>query len=98
MKDQILRVVRQPIRKLSPNERLVAPAKLAVQYDLPRKWIVKGIVAALKYHHADDPQSVELAQMLGEKGLPGVLREVCQIEESSPLTEEIKKAWDDWSI
>ena len=52
MRDEILRVVRDPIRKLSPRERLVAPAQLAVEYDLPRRWIVKAIVAALHYRHA----------------------------------------------
>ncbi len=98
MKDQILRVVRQPIRKLSPNERLVAPAKLAVEYGLPREWIVKGIVAALKYHHANDEQSVELAQMLNTKGLAAVLSDVCRIDESSPLSKEIKQSWENWSI
>ena len=36
MRDEILRVVRDPIRKLSPRERLVAPANLAVEYGLPR--------------------------------------------------------------
>ena len=98
MKDQILRVVRQPIRKLSPNERLVAPAKLALDYGLPRQWIVKGIVAALKYHHCDDEQSVALAQMLNAKGLATVLSEVCKIDESSPLSKEIGKTWENWSI
>lgn len=98
MKDQILRVVRQPIRKLSHNERLVAPAKLALEYGLPRKWIVKGIVAALKYHHCKDEQSVELAQMLNAKGLAAVLSEVCKIDGSSPLSKEIGESWENWSI
>ena len=49
MRDEVLRVVRDPIRKLSPRERLVAPATLAVEYGLPRGEIVQGIVAALRY-------------------------------------------------
>ena len=98
MKDQILRVVRQPVRKLSAGERLVAPAKLAVEYDLPRKWIVKGIAAALKYHHNDDEQSIELAQMLNSQGLAAILSKVCGIDESSILHEEITQAWENFSI
>ena len=93
MRDEILRVVRDPVRKLSPRERLVAPAKLAVEYGLPRRWIVRGIVAALRYSHPGDPQSLELAQRLSREGLQPVLRDVCQIEPESPLGEEIEKTW-----
>jgi mannitol-1-phosphate 5-dehydrogenase len=98
MQDAILRVVRDPIRKLSPRERLVAPAKIAAEYGLPRKWIVQGIVAALKYRHPADPQSVELAEKLSQSGLRAVLEEVCTIETSSPLADEIEEAWDRWTL
>jgi len=91
MRDEILRVVRDPIRKLSPRERLVAPAKLAVEYGLPRRWIVRGIVAALRYSHPGDPQSLQLGRRLSSEGLQSVLREVCQVEPQSPLGEEIDK-------
>ncbi len=93
MRDEILRVVRDPIRKLSPRERLVAPAKLAVEYGLPRRWIVQGIVAALKYYHPGDAQSLELSRRLARDGLPEVLRHVCEIEPGSPLSREIEAAW-----
>ena len=96
LRDRILRVVRDPIRKLSARERLVAPAMLAVQYGLPREWIVKGIVAALKYRHADDDQSLWLAERLTRKGLASVLDEVCSIDGKSPLAEEIADAWSEW--
>ncbi|MFH1924384.1 MAG: hypothetical protein ABIP48_31415 [Planctomycetota bacterium] len=98
MKDAILRVVRDPIRKLSPRERLVAPAKMAVEYGLAREWIVKGIVAALKYRHPADPQSVELAQKLFRSGLRSVLGEVLTVEEGSPLADEIEEAWNRWPL
>ena len=98
MKDQILRVVRDPVRKLSPNERLVAPANLAVEYGLPRQWIVRGIVAAMKYHHPDDAQSVRLADMLASRPLSDVLAEVCRIEATSPLAGEIEQAWREWRL
>jgi mannitol-1-phosphate 5-dehydrogenase len=98
LRDQILRVVRDPIRKLSARERLVAPAMMAVEFGLPRQWIVKGIVAALKYQHPGDLQSLELADLLNQKGLEAVLREVCSIPPGSPLASEIAAAWKDWAI
>jgi len=94
MRDEILRVVRDPIRKLSPRERLVAPARLAVEYGLPRRWIVRGIVAALRYSHPGDPQSLQLARRLSSEGLQPVLRDVCQIEPQSPLGQEILRQWE----
>lgn len=98
MRDEVQRVVRDPIRKLSPKERLVAPALLAVDYGLPRTWIVRGIVAALKYRHPSDAQSLQLAQKLEQDGLPSVLSEVCGLPASTPLQAEILAAWQDWNV
>jgi len=96
--DAVLRVVRDPVRKLSPRERLVAPALFAVEYGLPRTWIVKGIVAALKYRHADDTQSLALSAKLAQQGVEATLGEVCQLASDSPLVAEIQAAWDAWSL
>ena len=98
LRDEVLRVVRQPIRKLSSRERLVAPALEAEQYGLPRVWIVRGIVAALKYQHPDDPQSVELAHKLEQNGLEATLEEVCDIDRQSALAQEIREAWACWEL
>jgi mannitol-1-phosphate 5-dehydrogenase len=97
MRDQVLRVVRDPVRKLSARERLVAPAMLAVEYGLPREWIVKGIVAAMKYRHRDDAQSLELGAQLEREGMPAVLEQVCSIDRHSPLADEISEAWEAWT-
>ena len=68
MRDEILRVVRDPIRKLSPRERLVAPAMLAVEYGLPRRGSSKASWPALRYRHPQDPQSVALSEQLARAG------------------------------
>ena len=93
MRDEVLRVIRDPIRKLSPRERLVAPAMLAVEYGLPRGEIVNAIIAALRYSHPKDPQSVALAEQLAQQGLSKVLENVCGIAPRSPLAVEIERAW-----
>ncbi len=93
MRDEVLRVIRDPIRKLSPRERLVAPAMLAVEYGLPRGEIVNAIVAALRYSHPADPQSVALSEQLAQQGLSKVLENVCGIAPRSPLAVEIEHAW-----
>lgn len=96
MRDEILRVVRDPIRKLSPRERLVAPANLAATYGLPRQRIVRAIVAALRYRHPDDAQSVALADRLCRQGLAQVLHDICHMAPDTPLAAEIELAWEQW--
>ncbi len=98
LRDEILRVARDPIRKLAPGERLLGPAVLAVAYGLPRRWICRGIVAALRYRDAGDPQSVELAQRLAHKGLRPVLEEVCGLGAQSSLAAEIEDVWRHWKL
>ncbi len=97
MRDEVLRVVRDPIRKLSPRERLVAPATLAVEYGLPRLAIVRGIVAAVRYRHPQDPQSMELSERVSRQGLEKVLADVCGIAAGTPLAVEIEQAWQEWN-
>jgi mannitol-1-phosphate 5-dehydrogenase len=94
MRDEILRVARDPIRKLAAGERLLGPAVLAAQYELPFDWIVKGIVAALRYQHAGDPQSQQLAAAIEQQGLRSVLRHVCRLDADSPLTAAIETRWN----
>ena len=96
MRDAVLRVVRDPIRKLSPRERLVAPAVFAAHQGLPHRWIVRGIAAALKYRHPADAASVLLAEKLERTGLAATLSEVCGLPPGSPLSDEIIRAWADW--
>jgi mannitol-1-phosphate 5-dehydrogenase len=98
LRDEVLRVVREPVRKLSSRERLVAPALLAEEYSLPRRWIVQGIVAALKYRHPADLQSLQLAEKLRQQGVAAVVEEVCGIRQGSALSAEIAQAWKDWQL
>jgi mannitol-1-phosphate 5-dehydrogenase len=93
MRDEILRVVRDPIRKLSPNERLVAPAMLAEQYGLSREWIVKGIAACLRYRHPSDAQSNVMAETIGIEGVISVIENICKISPRTALASDIAAAY-----
>ena len=93
LKDAILRVVRDPIRKLARHERLVAPALLAEEYGLARRWIVAGIVAALRYRHPADAQSLALGEQLALHGLDTVLEHVCGIQPDSALAAELRQVY-----
>ena len=98
MRDEILRVVRDPMRKLSARERLVAPALQAEELGASREWIVKGIAAALHYSHPVDAQSIELQARLERSGIEVVVAEVCGIAPDSSLGQEIVEAYNTFDL
>ena len=89
--DPVLRVVREPKRKLAPNDRLIKPALLALEVGVTPANLATAIAAALLYDHPDDPQAVELAGELKEKGVEQVLAGVGNLPANSPLTQLVKE-------
>lgn len=69
LNDDVNRVGREPIRKLSPNDRLIKPLAGTLEYGLPNKNLVNGVVMALQYRNEDDPQAVELAEYITKHGV-----------------------------
>lgn len=85
LKDDVVRVGREPLRKLSATDRLSKPTLTAAGYGLPVDHLLVGIAAALHYKNDQDPQSVELQQKVEKLGIRGVLKEVSGIEDESLL-------------
>ncbi|MGO4547585.1 mannitol-1-phosphate 5-dehydrogenase [Paenibacillus sp. 2TAB23] len=83
--DEIARIGRSPIRKLSPNDRLVRPALSAYQYGIPVDHLTAAMAAALYFNYPDDPESVELQAYLSEHGLHATLVKYTGLAEQHPL-------------
>ncbi|MAT17099.1 MAG: mannitol-1-phosphate 5-dehydrogenase [Leifsonia sp.] len=62
--DTVLRVGREPLRKLSRHERFIGPAAEIAENGGEPAALVRAIGAALAFRSDDDPQAVELAQRL----------------------------------
>jgi mannitol-1-phosphate 5-dehydrogenase len=62
--DTVERVGRQPLRKLSRNERFVGPAAELAERGLVSNALMRAMGAALRFDVADDPQSVEMFELL----------------------------------
>ncbi|MBE6976152.1 MAG: mannitol-1-phosphate 5-dehydrogenase [Ruminococcaceae bacterium] len=77
--DEVKRVAREPMRKLAPNDRLVGPMKMAMEYDLPVDNYAIGVAAAMLYDNPEDPQSVQLQALIADKGVIGALTEITGI-------------------
>jgi mannitol-1-phosphate 5-dehydrogenase len=87
--DTVERVGRQPLRKLSRHERFVGPAAELVERGMSASALVRAIGAALRFDVADDPQSVELHELLGSLGPGEFVAQVTGLEPSHPLFAEI---------
>jgi len=90
--DTIVRVGRDPIRKLGPQERLVGAAKLAYQYGIIPENVSRGIAAALLFDaEEEDKEAKKLTQMRRKEGIDTILRKICQVDLRDRLTVLIKK-------
>lgn len=88
--DEVDRVGRQPLRKLSANDRLIKPLLGTIEYGLPNGMLLKGIAAALKYRNSNDPQAVELQQSIEKEGVRSTLARYTQLAAESVEAQQIE--------
>lgn len=98
LKDLILRVVRDPLRKLSRPERLVAPAELAMEYRMPCDEIVRAIGAALHYRHPDDAQSVAMGERIEREGIEAASAGILGLPAGHPLVANVVEAYRAFTV
>ncbi|MCG0275832.1 MAG: mannitol-1-phosphate 5-dehydrogenase [Thermosediminibacteraceae bacterium] len=91
LEDPVVRVGRNPLRKLGPNDRLVFPALKALELGLKPVNLARGIASALRFDYDRDDEAQKLQQMIKEEGIDEVLKKVCGIPENNPLRQIIKK-------
>ena len=83
--DKITRHAKDPIRKLGPADRLVAPCRMAIEHGIEPKELVHAIACALFFDAPGDESAAELAAMRREHGIPYVLEHVCKLDRDEPL-------------
>jgi mannitol-1-phosphate 5-dehydrogenase len=93
LQDDVARVGREPLRKLSATDRLVKPTMTAKGYDLPVDKLIFGIGAALRYDNPEDPQSVELQAKIKEKGVKAAFAEISGVEDKA-LLDQVAAAYE----
>ncbi|ELY4520619.1 mannitol-1-phosphate 5-dehydrogenase [Cronobacter muytjensii] len=94
LKDDVERVGRQPLRKLSAGDRLIKPLLGTLEYGLPHQNLVLGIAAAMQFRSADDPQAQELAQLIADKGPQAALAQVSGLDANSDVVAEAVNAYN----
>lgn len=89
--DPILRVARDPIRKLSKDNRLIRSIQVAIYSKRLPKNCAKGILAALKYFNKNDEQSKQIKYLIENFGPEYVLKRICGLQENDPLIKFVLK-------
>ncbi|UUZ81836.1 mannitol-1-phosphate 5-dehydrogenase [Paenibacillus sp. P26] len=87
--DEVTRVGRSPIRKLSPNDRLVRPALQAYETGIEPKQLARVMAAALRFDYPEDPESAELQQAIREQGVQRAVAQITSIPEDHPVNRLI---------
>lgn len=92
LEDDVIRVGREPLRKLSEKDRLVNPLITAKNYDLGIDNLIIGISAALHYKNKDDKQSLELQKDIETLGLKETIKKISNIDDIGIL-EKIEECY-----
>jgi mannitol-1-phosphate 5-dehydrogenase len=92
--DEVVRVGRSPIRKLSSNDRLVRPALQALERGMDAHYLGMVMAAALLFDYEEDPEAVELQAAIQSLGLSQTITKYTGIAEGHPLHEVIQQQYD----
>ncbi|AFF23424.1 TPA: mannitol-1-phosphate 5-dehydrogenase [Pasteurella multocida] len=93
LQDDVDRVGREPLRKLSYNDRLIKPLRGTLEYGLPNQYLIQTIASALAYRNESDPQAVELAQLLQQDALESAVKKITELTESN-IVQQIVTAYN----
>lgn len=94
LSDEIVRVGRSPIRKLSPEDRLVRPALKAWEQGGVTKHLAKVMALALKFDYAEDLEAVKLQDLIAEKGVRQAFADISGLDLTHELTQSVMEAYE----
>ena len=89
--DEVVRVGRGPLRKLSANDRFFKPMLELYNRDMDSSHLQKVVSLALKFNVPEDEESVKLQALIQAKGKQAALAEVSGLSEDHPLIQSIIK-------
>ena len=89
LSDTVDRVGRQPLRKLGRNERFVGPAAQLAERGLSSEALVRTMGVALAFDVPEDPQSVELRELLTTLTAEDFVAQVTGLDDTHPLFADV---------
>jgi len=89
LKDAIVRVAKDPIRKLGRDDRIIGAAELCRSQGIAIDHIATVCAAALCYDCPEDAHAVRLQTMIQEQGLPQTLRQISGVEPAGDFGQKV---------
>lgn len=89
LKDSVFRVGREPMRKLSYNDRLIKPILGTLEYDLKHENLLKGVASAFKFYTPEDAESVELKKILETEKLEDAILKITGLNINNEKEKEL---------
>jgi mannitol-1-phosphate 5-dehydrogenase len=89
MRDEVRRVVRDPIRKLGLGDRIMGPLVYAYENGLEYGGLAKSVANVLCYHDCGDAESAEMKKTIETRGVPYFLENRLKLGGYPELTAKI---------
>jgi mannitol-1-phosphate 5-dehydrogenase len=91
--DTVLRLGRDPARKLSPTDRLIGATRLVEQAGITPEALAWAIAAGYSFDDERDPLALALQQRIAGEGLDAVMADVSEIDPGEPLATLVRERY-----
>lgn len=88
-RDEAARVGREPIRKISYNDRIMGPANMCEKYGLENGHLLKGVGYALHFYNENDAQAIELQEYIQENGIEAAIEKYVGVKPGDRMYQVI---------
>lgn len=78
--DIVVRIARDPLRKLGPMDRFIGPINLAISVGVNPKNIALGAAAALLFDYSQDESAQEMQNLIQKHGVGYILETVSKLD------------------
>jgi len=93
--DELVRVGRSPLRKMSRKDRFVSPALGVLQLGKRPVYLAKALASLAAASNPEDPESVVLQEYIDQFGLKEALLKYSELPLDSELTDLVLKAYNE---
>ncbi|MCL2813066.1 MAG: hypothetical protein FWD23_00545 [Oscillospiraceae bacterium] len=92
MKDEVRRIIRDPLRKLGLGDRLMGPLLYAYENGLGHENLVQSVANVLDYFDSGDAESAEMKSAIEAGGVPAFLENRLKLGAYPKLIKKITEA------
>lgn len=89
--DDLLRVARGPMRKLSKGDRFVKPALGLLEFGVEPRNLAKAMAAALRFKNPEDEEASQIQAYLNEHSIKETLMKFSELDADSPLIKLVEE-------